>query len=153
MTIKKCFLVLVTFSLLYSCKAPRMLEYKNVAHLKLQQVGVKQTTLSMDIRLYNPNRYAVKLKEADIAVSLNGNPLGKMKVEGKQTINRLDTCSLPVLMDVDLKHVLSNALGLLLGNDMKIKLTGTVKAGRRGAYVTVPVNYECTQDILSGIKW
>ena len=150
---KTTIFLLVLLAVFSSCKAPRMLEYKNIDHLKLQQVGVKQTTLSMDIRLYNPNRYAVKLKQADIAVTLNGKPLGKMKVDGKQTINKLDTCSLPVLMDVDLKNVLSNALGLLLGSDMKIKLTGTVKAGRRGTYLTVPVNYECNQDILSGIKW
>ena len=138
--------------ILSACRQPKDLIYQNVQGFKLQKAGAAQTTLSMDIRLYNPNGYSLKLKKADVDVFLNDNHLGKMIVKGPYTITKLDTFVLPVILNVDLKNVLPNVLQLVLNSEVDVKLSGTIKAGRHGVYLTVPINYEGKQDILSGIR-
>ncbi len=135
-----------------SCRHPKDLVYQNMQHFKMQQCAMDQTAISMDIRLYNPNRYTVKLKNADIDVYMNGSSLGKMKVNGKYTFTKLDTCSLPVTLNIDVKNALPNAFQLLLNSKVSIKLKGVIKAGRHGIYIKIPIDYEGKEDILSGIK-
>ena len=136
-----------------SCRQPKDLVYQNVQNFKLKQAGLRQTEVSMDLRLFNPNNYGMKLKDADIDIYINGSKLGKMLVNDHFAVPGLDTFSMPVQLNVDLKNVLPNALQLLLNSEVDIKLAGTLKAGRHGVYIRVPVNYEGKQDIRSGIKW
>jgi len=138
---------------IFSCKAPKDLIYQNVQDFKLEKAGLEQTALSMDIRLYNPNNYTLKLKKADVDVYLNDTHLGKMSVKGKFAVRKLDTLTLPVVLDVELKNILPNALQLLMNSEVDIKLKGTLKAGRRGVYINIPIDYEGKQDIMSGVKW
>ena len=132
---------------------PKQLVYQNVQNFKLKQAGLQQTEVSLDIRLFNPNNYGMKLKDADVDVFVNGNRLGKMQVNEFFAVPGLDTFSMPVMLNVDLKNAVPNALQLLLNPEVNIKLAGTVKAGRHGVYVRVPVNYEGKQDIRAGLKF
>ena len=95
----------------------------------------------------------MKLKQADMNVYLNGNLLGKMCFNGCYGVPALDTFSLPVTINVDMKNVLPNAFQLLVNSEVNIKLSGNVKAGRHGVFINVPVNYEGKQDIRSAVKW
>jgi len=136
-----------------SCRQPKQLVYQNVQNFKLKQAGLQQTEVSLDIRLFNPNNYGMKLKDADVDVFVNGNRLGKMQVNEFFAVPGLDTFSMPVMLSVDLKNAVPNVLQLLLSPEVDIKLAGTVKAGRHGVYVRVPVNYEGKQDIRAGLKF
>ena len=147
-----CFALLV---MLFACSCGNHKDfvYKNIENFSLKQAGLNNTTLSMDVRMYNPNRRGMKLKKANVDVFLNGNSLGKLRVTDKFPVPGLDTFLLPVMLDVDIKKALPNALQLLMNSQVDIKLTGTIKAGRHGVYIRVPLNYEGKQDIRSGIKW
>ena len=145
---KQSILILLILSVA-ACSRPKDLEYQGVEHFKLQKAGLSETAVSMDIHLYNPNSFNLKLKKADVDVFINNNHVGKMKVSGRYTINRLDTFVLPVLLNVDLKNALSNVLQLMFSSDVDLKLQGTIRAGRHGAFLTVPVNYEGKQDLLN----
>jgi len=151
---KTRFFAIVGIPILFisACRQPKDLVYQNVQNFKLQKIGLAQTAMTMDIRLYNPNNYSLKLKNADVDVFINNNRLGKMTVNGSYTITKLDTFSLPVMLDVDLKNGLPNVLQLVFNSDVDVKLSGTIKAGRHGVLLTVPINYEGKQDILSGIR-
>src|ERR1700744_2251960 len=137
-----CFLSLLIIVTICSCRQPKQLVYQNVENFKLKQVGLQQTEVSLDIRLFNPNSYGMRLKKADVDVFINGNKLGKMIVHDGFAIPGLDTFLLPVILNVDVKNVLPNALQLLMNPEVDMKLAGTVKAGRHGVYIKVPVNYE-----------
>lgn len=138
--------------LLCSCSHPKALVYKDIQHFKLQNAGLQQSGVSLDIRMYNPNSYSMKLKNADVDVFVNGTLLGKMFVNNQCSVPGLDTFLMPVTLNVDMKNVLPNALQMFLKSDVDIKLTGTIRAGRRGIYVRVPVNYEGKQDIRSSLQ-
>ena len=146
-----CFLSFVIL-LASSCRAPKELVYQNVENFRLKQNGL-QSQVSMDIKMYNPNSYCMNLKNADVDVFINGKSLGKMQVDERCAVPRLDTFLMPVILNVDLKNVLPNALQLLMNGDVNVKIAGTIKAGKHGVYKKVPVNYEGMQDIKASIKW
>ena len=138
------FLVLTVIS----CRQPKDLVYKDVQHIKLNGFGINHSTISVDVRMYNPNKYGIQLKDADVDVFVNQTYIGKMfVVNGVYEIPRADTFLLPLNVDVDLKTVLPNALSFLLEKAVVIKLTGKIKAGKHGVYVSVPINYEGRQEI------
>jgi LEA14-like dessication related protein len=146
-------ILFAAFVALSSCKQPKELVYEGMGNFSIKQAGAKQTTLSMNISLYNPNKYKLKLKSADVDAFLNGNHIGKMNVTDAYELAASDTTSLPVMLNVDLQNILPNALQILLNREVTIKLTGKIIAGRHGVYISLPVNYETRQDILSGTNW
>lgn len=147
------FFLLFIIMFICSCSHPKQLVYQNIENFKLKQAGLQQTEVSLDLRLFNPNNYGMKLKDADVDVFINGNRLGKMEVRNLFAVPGLDTFSMPVILNVDLKSAVPNVLQLLMKPEVDVKLAGTVKAGRHGLYVKVPVNYEGKQDIRAGIKF
>ncbi len=147
------FFLFIMMASVASYAQPKALEYVDVENFKMQQVDNNKAAVSMDIRLYNPNHYKLELKDADINVFINGNKLGRVQVDDKVEVPREDTCVLPVILNVDIQQLLPNAVQLLLSNGMAdILLKGTVKAGRHGIYVPIPINYEMKQDIGSMLK-
>jgi len=102
----------------------------------------------MDVKLYNPNSFTVRLKDADVDIYVNQTYIGKMfVVNGNYLVPKADTFLLPVKVDVDLKNVLPNAMRLLFDKMVDVKVTGKIKAGKHGLYVSIPINYEGKQDI------
>jgi len=136
-----------------ACRQPKELIYQNVERFSLQQEGLNKTSLSLDLKLYNPNKYRMKIRDADMDILINGNSLGKMTVRENITIPGLDTFLLPVMITVDLQKALPNALQLLLNSLVDVKIQGALKAGRHGLFINMPVNYETKQDIKKGLKF
>jgi len=147
-----CLVLLSAILTISSCRKPKDLVYQDIENFSIKQAGFDKTLLAMDIRLYNPNKYSLKLINADVDVFLNGNHLGKMNVNGHCELSGLDTASIPITLEVDLKNALPNVLQLILNPEVDVKITGTIKAGRHGIYINIPISYEGKQDILSGIK-
>lgn len=134
-----------------ACRQPKDLVYQKVHHFGINKVGA-QTVLSMDVQLYNPNAYKMKLKNADLDVYINNSRLGKINLDQKFPIPQLDTFSMPLTLNVDLGNALPNMFQLMLNSNVNVKLNGTVKAGRHGIFIKVPVNYEGKQDIRAGLS-
>jgi LEA14-like dessication related protein len=142
-----CLLLFAASTLFFGCKTPQALVYQDVKHIALQKASLQEVKLSGDVQLYNPNNFAVKLKKADIDVYVNAIHAGKVSVAQKTLIARRDTFLLPVVVAVDMKNVLPNALQLLVNKDIMLRLTGAIKAGKHGVYISVPVNYDSKLDI------
>jgi len=148
----KCWLPVLFVLLSAACRQPKELIYQNVENFSMKQASNNKALLAMDIRLYNPNSYSMRLKSADVDVFMNGNHAGKMNARNQCVLPARDTFSLPVTLEVELKNILPNVLQLLMNSDVDIKLDGKIRAGRHGVFLTIPVNYEGKQDILSGIR-
>ncbi len=149
----KQYLGLLLIIMTVSCRQPKALVYQSIQNFGMKQAGIRQTELSMNVLLFNPNRYPLKLKDADVDVFINGSKLGKMLLSECFPVPGLDTFSMPVTLNVDLKNVLPNALQLLMNPEVDITLDGAIKAGRHGLYLNVPVHYQGKQDLRSVIKF
>jgi hypothetical protein len=50
-------------------------------------------------------------------------------------------------MKVDMKQLFTNALSLLVNNEIDVKVNGTIRLGKSGVYFSMPVNYAGKQTI------
>jgi LEA14-like dessication related protein len=128
-----------------SCQAPRELEYRDFKNLKVEKAGFTASTLKVDLIYYNPNNFGLQLKYTDLDIYVDNNYLGHSSQDYQISIPRLAEFTMPLAIEVDMKNLLKNALPTLLGKEVLIKITGTVKLGKANVYKTFPVSYEGLQ--------
>jgi len=133
---------------LLSCHKPEAPEYYGFQDLRIGQ-SAGQTTLATTIKFYNPNRFGLQLKKAEMDVFVNGKLSGHSLLDTTIFIPRKDTFYVPVSLQLDLHSLLSNALQLLLDRQVKITLDGRVRLKRDGVPFSVPFHYEANQDLNS----
>lgn len=128
-----------------SCQAPKELVYRDFKNLTVDKMGFAATTLKVDLIYYNPNNFGLQLKYTDLDIYVDNNYLGHSSQDYQITIPRLAEFTMPLAIEVDMKNLLKNALPTLLGKDVMVKVTGTVKLGKANVYKTFPVSYEGLQ--------
>jgi LEA14-like dessication related protein len=136
---------LVVSLLVSSCQSPRELVYRDFKNLKLEKVGFAATTLKVDLIYYNPNNFGLQLKYTDLDIYVDNNYLGHSSQDYQITIPRLAEFTMPLAIEMDMKNLLKNALPTLMGKEVLVKITGTVKLGKVNVYKTFPVSYEGLQ--------
>ncbi len=146
-----CLIVLLAIAAA-ACRRPKELVYRDVQNIRVTNVGLKQTVLAANVLMYNPNRFSLQLRHANVDVYLNDKHVGNVLLDSLFTIPRKDSFSLPLSMAIDMSNVIPGALQLLFNSEVDLKITGFIKAGKRGIYLAVPVNYEARQDITEWMK-
>lgn len=128
-----------------SCSNPRDLEYQDVKNFRLLEVSMSPK-LGMDVQFYNPNKYGMTMKDANVDLFVNGKHIGNAFLEKSYHIPGLDTFLLPVSFKADLKNILPNALAILSNKKVDVELKGHVKAGK-GVFINIPINYKGQQEL------
>jgi LEA14-like dessication related protein len=136
---------LLIFIFATSCQTPKDLVYRDFKNLKVDKVGFAATTLRVDLVYYNPNNFGLQLKYTDLDIFVNNNYLGHSSQDYQISIPKLAEFTLPLAIEVDMKNLLKNAFPTLMGKEVLLKVTGTVKLGKANVYKTFPVNYEGVQ--------
>ncbi|KYP14255.1 LEA type 2 family protein [Flavihumibacter sp. CACIAM 22H1] len=141
--------IALSFWSLTSCKQPEIPEYQALENFSIGKMGIKETVVSADLKYYNPNNYELQFRRADLAISVNDKPVGNTVLDTLIRIPKKDTFYIPVQMKVNLKQLMGNALTLLMNDELDLKVTGTVRLGRSGFFMNLPVNYSGKQKM----KW
>ncbi|MGB4846129.1 MAG: LEA type 2 family protein [Ferruginibacter sp.] len=129
-----------------SCQAPKELVYRDFKNISVDKIGFSSTILKIDLIYYNPNNFGLQLKYTDLDIFVDNNYLGHSAQDYQITIPRLEEFTLPLQIQLDMKNLMKNAIPtLLLGKEVTVKITGTVKLGKANVYKTFPVNYEGVQ--------
>lgn len=131
--------------LLASCSAPKPLEYRGVEGFRISSVSLNESKLELQVRFFNPNAYSLQLKGGDIDVFLNDKYVGKSSVEQRTLIPGKNDFLLPIMVTADMKILLGNALQVLVSQKVIVHLKGSVKAGKGGVFVRVPVDWVTEQ--------
>jgi LEA14-like dessication related protein len=144
--------VRILFSILFigllsfaSCANPKELVYQDVKNFRIKEISLRPN-VGMDVQFYNPNKYGMTMKDADVNLFLNGKLVGNAKLANTYNVPANDTFLLPVNLVADLESVLANALEILANKQMDVELKGTVKAGR-GVFINIPINYKGKQEL------
>ena len=140
-------LVLLALLGLTACRQPEIPEYQALENFSLGKIGMNETVVSADLKYYNPNNYELQFRRADMAIAINNKPVGNTVLDTLIRIPKKDTFYVPVQMKVNMKQLLGNAFSLLLNNELDIKVNGTIRMGRSGFFMNLPVNYEGKQKI------
>jgi len=145
---KKLLWALLPF-FLFACAKPKDFDYLGVTDLKVLKFGLKESTVSVNVKYYNPNKYPVTMKHADVDVYVNNNYFGKTILDSTIHITGRDTFYLPVLLTVEMN---SNAMSLMQSfsqgqREFQFRIEGKARVGRGGFYINYPIKYEGTQKL------
>jgi hypothetical protein len=135
-----------------SCGRFQEPEFQKIANLRLMKAGFKESSVLVDLHYFNPNRSRLKLQSAEGEAWLDEHYLGRFKMDTLIHILPKSEFILPVSLQVDMAWFLLNSATLLTGKEVKIKVTGTVRAGKSLVYVNYPILYEGKQDLSDLMK-
>ncbi len=139
------FLISIFFTI--SCSKPIQPTYLGYQNLRLGKVGTKSNVLMSDIKFYNPNKYALNVKEAEMDVYFNDRLLGHTSMSNTVSLPPLDTTLVPFTIAASMTDILANTAQIYLNPNVRVKVQGNAKAGRGGIFVNIPINYSGTQRI------
>lgn len=137
-----CLLAAIT-----GCKKPKSLQYLGLQNLNLPSVRIGRSVLSADVIFYNPNNYNLRLKEAEVDISVNEKYLGHSTLDTIIRIPKNDTFFIPVKVKIDMKSLLTNSLMAVITNEVDVKIAGKTKIGKGGIYFNFPVFYQGKQKL------
>ena len=144
----KFFVPLLLVAFFFSrCAKPLAPKYLGYENFRLAKAGFGTNILATDVKLYNPNTYPLQLKSANFDVYFNNNYLGHSSLDTLISLPGKDTTLIPLQLEAQARDLLSNAFKVFLNPDVRIKITGSAKAGRGGIFLNVPIDYEGIQRI------
>lgn len=134
--------ILTLTILQFSCATIKPLEYRDFRNLTIYKFGLLATELKMELVYYNPNNFSLQLKFVDLDIFLDNIYVGHAMKEELVSITQREEFTIPVRIDLDMKNLLKNGMGILVRNEGVLKLTGSVKLGKGNVFKSFPVNYE-----------
>lgn len=138
---------IILLFLLASCSTPQTLVYRDIEHVRIENVGLDRSTVALDIRYYNPNAYSLDLQGGDIDVYLNDHYIGKGVVNAQTVIPSQKDFILPLSLAASLKSIFQGAYSIITSQTVAIRLQGAVRVGKAGIFLSVPVNLSANQKI------
>lgn len=137
---------------LSSCNSFNQPDFKRIDNVRLDKIGLKESTLSLDLHYFNPNKSKLKLKEIQGDAWLDDNFLGQFSMDSLIHIPARDSFYLPVKLKVDMGKLLKNSLAAFISNEVILKVKGVAKVGKSVVYINYPINYEGKQNITALLK-
>ncbi|MBC7406782.1 MAG: LEA type 2 family protein [Arcicella sp.] len=129
------------------CSKPLQPTYLGYQNLRLGRVGTKNNVIMSDIKFYNPNKYALNVKQAEMDVYFNDRLLGHTSMNNMVSLPPMDTTLVPFTVQASVTDLLANTAQIFLNPNVRVRVQGNAKAGRGGVFVNIPINYQGTQRI------
>lgn len=139
--------LLALLGALSGCAQPKPLVYQDVAGFQVSSADFNTVNMVVDLRFFNPNNYSLALKNGDLDAFINNIPLGKATLDERTVVPAYGTFILPVTLHANIRSILQNALDVLTNKDVLIRIDGTVRAGKGGIFLSIPIHYTGTQKI------
>ncbi|PZP42755.1 MAG: hypothetical protein DI598_16590 [Pseudopedobacter saltans] len=133
--------------ILGSCSKPKPLVFKGINQFKIEDVGMDSSTLFTELLFSNPNSSQVDFKKLDCQIFANDHLVGHYQQDSVTHILPNQDFSYPAKMKVDMKPILKNALSTFLSGSVTVHFLGTVKVGKGGFYMTVPIDFSRQQKL------
>ena len=128
---------LIFFSLLLVFLTTACFTYEDVDVKKVEDVRVENllssdpTKVTFDVRVHNPNGYAIKIKDVDLNLFVGNKDLGKLKLDKPVKFPRKKEAVQSITIVPDKKDILQAAAGAasgaILSGKVKVKIKGRVK--------------------------
>lgn len=130
-----------------SCAKPKDLEFVDIQNIHMVKWGLSESVVGLDVRLFNPNKQQVHLKEANAKVYVNSAYLGDTNMDTTIAVPRRDTFAVPLTLKVQTGTALTKMIESLRDSAVMVKVEGSVKMGKAGLFMTYPIRYEKLQSM------
>jgi LEA14-like dessication related protein len=146
------FLSFLVLCLFLSCGSVIEPDFKGIENVKLSQAGLNESSLTLDLYYFNPNKYRLTLKEAEGDAWMEGIPLGHFTIDTLIRIPANADFRLPVKLKMDMNYFLQNTAAALFNNEVAIKIEGRARVGKSGIFIHYPIHYEGKQNLRNLLK-
>lgn len=126
--------------------------FKGIENVKVNEVGMSESTVTLDIRYHNPNNFKGLLKQAEGDAWMDSTYLGHFIVDSSVIIPANSEFLVPVKMAVDMKKMLKHSLAAFLNETVLLRITGQARAGKSGFYRNFSLNYQGMQNLRELFK-
>jgi LEA14-like dessication related protein len=135
--------------LLIACAKPTGFDYLGIRNVKVVKFGLKESTVSAEVGYYNPNKYPVTMKRAEVDVYVNNDFFGHSLLDSTIHIPKKDTFYLPVQLTVNMTTTVMGLIQTFGGGqqEVMIKMDGKARIGRGGIFINYPIKYEGMQKV------
>jgi len=117
---------------LTSCQYDEV-EISDIRKFRIDKVDNNRIHFSFDIKLRNPNNYALKVSSTDLVCELNGRNLGNLYLDEPVKVPAGNNDYISIHSSVKTEGAANNVLPILLGSLLNraidVRLTGEVKGG------------------------
>jgi LEA14-like dessication related protein len=146
-SIRLIIVLLMSWGLISSCEKMKDLEFVRVAGVNLEGLGFTKSVVEVTLAYYNPNKFRLKLKDANFDVYFDDTLVGHSVQDTMIQIPARDTFYFPVKMELNMENMFKNALSVLGNKEVTIKATGNCKVGKGGVYFPFPIKCETRQPL------
>jgi len=133
--------------LLSGCGVFKMPEYKEFRNFRVEQWGLAETTVALDLVYTNPNNMGFQVKRTEADVYVEGTYLGHMVSDSLIKVANKSDFIIPVRVRTDMKILLKIAWSALSNRTVLVHAKGTFTAGVGGVFKTIPLNYEGRHEV------
>jgi LEA14-like dessication related protein len=133
------FVVLSTFTACFSYKE---LQVKEVQSVKLLGVNDSIADVQITIKVQNPNKMKITLKDYDLTASVNNKNIGKVSFDKNLEIPKKSEKTYNLVLKADMREVKKLMPSLIFSNKAMIGLDGNVKVKAKGISKNIPVSLD-----------
>lgn len=144
---KRIFFAVLVLSILASCGSMKDPVFKGIENVKMDGLGINASSVTLDIRYFNPNGFKGQLKQAEGDAWIDSIYLGRFMVDTTVQIPANSDFLVPVKLAVDMKQLLKHSFASFLKEDVLLKITGKARAGKSGFYRNFSLNYLGKQNL------
>ena len=139
----------IALVLLTSCGSANVKqpEYRDIRDIRLVELGLLQSTASVDLIYYNPNNFGVQLSDARGDVYLDNAYLGRFSLGEKVQVGRRSEFVVPAIIKLDMIGAIRNQKDIFKKKEALIRIEGSARVKKSGVSVDVPIKFESMQNI------
>ena len=127
--------------LLVSCGKVQQPEFRRVENFGVKNVSLQSATIGFQMTYFNPNKFGVAVKEADIDLYVDSIYLGKFVQPQVVDVSSTAEFSIPMEGTVSWKEVIKSNLHKQAGKEVLVRANGSVKVGKGGVFVNKDIKY------------
>jgi len=144
------YVLLFIMLLLTACSEPQAFEFKGLQDIQLDKLTMGKNKIRANIKYYNPNNFALVLKQIDCKVLMNNGQFTQLKLDTNFTIPPKKDFLIPAQLEFQMSDLVKNSMELLLNKPVKLNIKGNATLSKGIFTKTVPIEYETTQKLNLG---
>ncbi len=137
-------ILILTLSGLWSCKKLDAPVFKSIEDVKIVNRTATNVTISATTCFYNPNKFQITLKQADIDLLLNNKKITNYQRDYNLKIPKNSEFTVPLEITLSLSdlnsNIISSAIGILTGKKQILSYQGHIKIKAYGIRVKIPID-------------
>ena len=128
----KLYIIFIGLCVLFSsCIVYQEVEYKGIENISFGKIKDSQIPIYLDVKVFNPNKYNIKIKKTVFDFYLNGKHLGESSSSKDIVIlkNKEDIYSILIeIKSYEVSKSIFSSLGFIFGKPVSFEIKGAIVA-------------------------